>query len=131
MSKIIHTVDIERTETWIKYKDRLCDSCAATCCTLPVEVRLHDLVRMELIDEFEAQEAPKDIAKKLKKAKLVEHFNFKNELFTLTRLSNGDCLYLDRDRRCTIYAKRPDTCRNHPRIGPRPGFCAYREKRPR
>lgn len=132
MAKVIQTVDIERTETWIKYKDSLCDSCIANCCTLPVEVRIADLVRMELIDEFEAEEAPKDIAKKLKKAGVVEHFNFKHGIFTLTRLANGDCLYLDKNsRRCTIYLKRPDTCRNHPRIGPRPGFCAYSEKQKR
>ncbi|MCK5516299.1 MAG: YkgJ family cysteine cluster protein, partial [Desulfobulbaceae bacterium] len=37
-----------------------------------------------------------------------------------------DCLYLDqKTRRCTIYTKRPDTCRNHPQIGPRPGYCAF------
>ncbi|MFO6335145.1 YkgJ family cysteine cluster protein, partial [Pseudomonas aeruginosa] len=36
---------------------------------------------------------------------------------------------LDRKTRlCTIYARRPDTCRNHPRIGPRPGYCAYRPR---
>lgn len=129
MGKTIHAVDIGRTETWTRYRDSLCGSCIASCCTLPVEVRIPDLVRMELIDEFEAQEAPKDIARRLKKAGVVEHFNFKNAIFTLTRLANGDCLYLDRDtRRCSIYPRRPDTCRNHPRIGPRPGFCAYVEK---
>ena len=47
----------------------------------------------------------------------------------LTRMSNDDCLYLDRKSRlCTIYDKRPDTCRNHPKIGPRPGYCAYKPK---
>ncbi|MFO6369419.1 YkgJ family cysteine cluster protein, partial [Pseudomonas aeruginosa] len=50
-------------------------------------------------------------------------------ILTLTRMANGDCLYLDRKTRlCTIYARRPDTCRNHPRIGPRPGYCAYRPR---
>ena len=44
-------------------------------------------------------------------------------------MSNNDCLYLDRKSRlCTIYEKRPDTCRNHPKIGPRPGYCAYKPK---
>ena len=71
----------------------------------------------------------KNIAKRLSKAGIVEHFNHKHGIFTLTRLANGDCLYLDRKTRlCTVYAKRPDTCRNHPRIGPRPGYCAYRSK---
>ncbi|MCF5394086.1 YkgJ family cysteine cluster protein, partial [Pseudomonas syringae] len=22
----------------------------------------------------------------------------------------------------------PDTCRNHPKVGPRPGYCAYKPK---
>ncbi len=44
-------------------------------------------------------------------------------------MSNNDCLYLDRKSRlCTIYDKRPDTCRNHPKVGPRPGYCAYKPK---
>jgi hypothetical protein len=45
-------------------------------------------------------------------------------------MSNNDCLYLDRKSRlCTIYAECPDTCRNHPKIGPRPGYCAYKPKK--
>ncbi|WP_370448043.1 YkgJ family cysteine cluster protein [Chromobacterium violaceum] len=47
--------------------------------------------------------------------------------------ANGDCLYLDaQTRRCTIYERRPNTCRNHPKVGPKPNFCAYtRDSRPR
>lgn len=121
--------DIEETSTWAKYSAKLCQSCHATCCTLPVEVRLSDLVRMEIISEFEAQEPAKKIAKQLKKQGIIDHFNFKNEIFTLTRMANDDCLYLDsHSRRCTIYEQRPDTCRNHPQVGPRPGFCPYQPR---
>jgi Fe-S-cluster containining protein len=128
-NKPIATADIERLDTWIKYKSSRCASCVASCCTLPVEVKVADLVRMQLIDAFEAQEPLKTLAKKLKKIGAIEHFNFASEIFTLTRLANGDCIYLDEQtRRCTIYEKRPATCRNHPAIGPRPGYCAYREK---
>ena len=60
---------------------------------------------------------------------IVERFNQKSGVFTLARMSNNDCLYLDRKSRlCTIYDKRPDTCRNHPKVGPRPGYCAYKPK---
>lgn len=121
--------DLENLATWTKFKASLCNDCQATCCTMPVEVRMTDLVRIGVIDEFELEEAPKSIAKRLAKQGIIEHFNFKNQLFTLARRSNGDCLYLDKaSRRCTIYERRPDTCRNHPKIGPRPGFCAYRKK---
>ncbi len=100
------------------------------CCSLPVEARLSDLVRMELVDPFEAEVlAPKKIAKRLLKAGAIQHFNFKDSKFTLAQRANNDCVYLNpQTRLCTIYEKRPDICRNHPRIGPRPGFCAYQEK---
>lgn len=118
--------DIERLSTWHKYKKSLCADCRASCCTMPAEVRVSDLIRMGLVDAFEANDSAKEIAKRLKKAGIIDHFNFKNEQFTLARMANDDCLYLDsQSRRCTIYDKRPDTCRNHPQIGPRPGYCAY------
>ena len=122
-------VDIDDTSTWTQYKQRLCRDCMALCCTMPVEVKIPDLVRMEVITKFDADEPIKKLAKRLKKEGVVEHFNFKSGIFTLVRFANRDCLYLHPEtRRCTMYEKRPDTCRNHPRIGPRPGFCPY-EKR--
>ncbi|PHV09825.1 YkgJ family cysteine cluster protein [Chitinimonas sp. BJB300] len=127
---VIHLSDLDRTGTWLKYRNGLCNSCMATCCTMPVEVKLGDLVRMNLVDAFEAENIPaKDIAKRLTKTKVIAQFNFKQRIFTLARRANGDCTYLNADtRRCTIYDQRPNTCRNHPRIGPRPDFCAYRTK---
>ncbi|MGI3132052.1 YkgJ family cysteine cluster protein [Halopseudomonas pachastrellae] len=124
--QLIPTADVDRLDTWQKYRKGLCDSCRATCCTLPVEVRLDDLIRLELVDEFERGEPLKHIAKRLQKAGVVERFHHKSGVFTLSRMANNDCLYLDtRSRRCTVYQKRPATCRNHPQIGPRPGYCAY------
>lgn len=121
--------DIERPETWVRYKESLCAGCRAKCCSLPVEVRIDDLIRMELVDAFEAEEPAKNIAKRLRKDGVVEHFNSRMEVFTLTRMGNGDCIYLDQSTRlCKIYAKRPNTCRNHPKVGPRPGYCAFELK---
>lgn len=128
-TRLIASADPDRLETWARYSNGLCGDCRATCCTLPVEVRLEDLIRLEVIDAFERDEPAKQVAKRLSKAGIIEHFNQKHGIFTLTRLANGDCLYLDRQTRlCTVYAKRPDTCRNHPRVGPRPGYCAYQQK---
>lgn len=124
-----HHCHVESPATWIKYRKGLCSDCRAVCCSLPVEVRIEDLVRMELIDAFEADEPAKQLAKRLKKSGLIDHFNFKHEIFTLARRANDDCIFLDAtSRRCTIYTKRPATCRNHPQIGPRPGFCAYQQQ---
>ncbi|TAK89412.1 MAG: YkgJ family cysteine cluster protein [Aquabacterium sp.] len=130
MKSSIYIVDVDRTDTWTRYRNGLCDNCMANCCTMPVEVRLPDLVRLELVDPFEAEhEAPKQIAKRLTKAGLVQHFNFKYEVFTLARRANGDCHFLDaQTRRCKVYDKRPNTCRKHPQIGPKPGYCPFGAK---
>ena len=127
MKSPLAIVDVDRPETWTKYRSGLCDDCAANCCTMPVEVKLPDLVRLGLVDDFEAEHEPaKQIAKRLTKTGLVEHFNFKNSIFTLARRASGDCHYLDAvTRRCTVYEKRPNTCRLHPQVGPRPGHCPY------
>ena len=127
MRSHISIVNVDNCDTWTRYRSGLCNSCAANCCTMPVEVKLPDLVRLELVDPFEAEhEEPKAIAKRLLKAGLIEHFNFKNSIFTLSRRANGDCANLDaKTRRCTVYEKRPNTCRLHPQVGPRPGYCPY------
>ena len=123
-------VDLDAPSTWVKYKKGMCRDCQALCCTMPVEMKLTDLVRMGIVDDFEAQEPPRQIAKRLKKERLIDHFNLKREIYTLARRANGDCIYLDfQTRQCTIYDKRPNICRNHPRVGPRPGYCAYKLKR--
>lgn len=122
--------DPDRLETWIKFSgNSMCFDCRATCCRLPVEVRTKDLIRLGLVDEFDVGEPPKQIAKRLMKEGIVGRFNQKSGIFTLEQHSSGDCLYLDQKTRlCTVYANRPDTCRNHPKIGPRPGYCAYQPK---
>lgn len=129
MKHCLIAADIERLDTWVKYRNGLCNTCAASCCTLPVEVRLDDLIRLGLADEFERDEPLRNIARRLQKERIIERFNQKSGLFTLARLANDDCLFLDgKTRRCTVYANRPDTCRNHPQVGPRPGHCAYRPR---
>jgi len=127
LKSLLAIVDVDRPDTWTKYRSGLCDGCAANCCTMPVEVKLPDLVRLGLLDPFEAQHEPaKQIAKRLTKAGVIEHFNFKNSIYTLARRASGDCHYLDAvTRRCTVYEKRPNTCRLHPQVGPRPGHCPY------
>ena len=132
MKSSIHLVDIDRPDTWTRYRNGLCDNCVANCCTMPVEVKLPDLIRLGLVDPFEAEhEPPKQIAKRLSKAGVIEHFNFKHNIFTLSRRASGDCQYLDAlTRRCTVYEQRPNTCRKHPQVGPRPGYCPHGPRAP-
>lgn len=131
MRSPIHTVDVDRSETWTRYRAGLCDSCQANCCTMPLEIRLTDLVRLGLVDTFEAEnEDLARIAKRLQKAKVIDRFNAKAEIFTMARRADGDCSYLDvKTRRCTVYEQRPDTCRMHPQVkSPRQGYCAFGAK---
>jgi Fe-S-cluster containining protein len=128
MRSPIGIVDVDHLDTWTRYRAGLCDTCAANCCTMPLEVQLSDLVRLGLVDPFEAEhEELRFVARRLQKARLIDHFNHKNALFTLARRANGDCHLLDpKTRRCTVYEQRPDTCRLHPqKKSPRPGYCAY------
>jgi Fe-S-cluster containining protein len=97
---------------------------------MPVEVRLADLVRLGWVDPFEAEHAaPKQIAQRLLKARQLDHFSAKHGLFTLARRANGDCALLDAQTRlCTVYPQRPETCRKHPQVSPRPGWCPFGPK---
>lgn len=123
-------VDVNRPSTWKKYQEENCLNCMAGCCSLPVEMSFDDLVRLEFVDEFERDEPRRKTAKRLKKEGLISHYNNKNDIYTLPQRSNEDCVYLDQQtRRCQVYEKRPKTCRQHPIVGPRRGFCAYVKKK--
>jgi len=122
MSKVDHG----RPATWKKYREGLCDNCQAGCCSLPVEISFDDLVRMGVADEFERGEPLRKIAKRLKKDGVIRLFNLNVGVFTLSQLANEDCIYLhQKTRKCTIYEKRPETCRNHPQVGPRANYCPH------
>jgi hypothetical protein len=125
----LERIDAQRPSSWVKYKTGLCDGCVAGCCTLPVEVSAADLIRLELISEEEAAISLKQVAKKLTKQKLIQAFNPKSGIFVLDQRYGEDCVFLGRkDRLCTVYEKRPEVCRQFPKIGPRPGYCPGRRK---
>lgn len=115
--------DAQRPSTWIKYRSGLCEGCWAGCCTLPVEVSAADLIRLELTDEEEAGLSLKKLAKRLQKQGIVQMYRDHSQLFVLTQRYGRDCIFLGKDRRCTVYEKRPEVCRSFPKIGPRPGWC--------
>lgn len=115
----------QRPSFWIKYTKGLCKGCWAGCCTLPVEVSAADLIRLELITEEEAALSLKQVAKKLFKQKVIQAYQAKSQLFVLEQRSGRDCIFLGKDRLCTVYEKRPEVCRSFPKIGPRPGFCPH------
>lgn len=116
--------DAQRPSTWVPYRRGLCEGCWAGCCTLPVEASVNDLIRLGLATEDEAAASLKKIAKRLMKEGIVRQFSPRAQMFILQQRGNSDCIYLgEKDRLCTVYEKRPEVCRQFPRIGPRPGFC--------
>lgn len=122
--------DKDRPSTWRKYDSSFCQMCKANCCTMPVEVKVGDLIRLGLTTEDEANNSIKKLAKRLKKEGVISSYREGTDLFMLTQKSNEDCLFLDsKTRLCTVYDLRPDTCREFPsKVGPRTGFCPYEKK---
>jgi Fe-S-cluster containining protein len=119
-------VDTQRPGTWVRFKAGLCDGCWAGCCTLPVEVSANDLIRLGLTSEEEAAVSLKALARRLLKEKVIQAFQAKSQIFVLEQRYGRDCIFLDSDRRCTVYEKRPEVCRKFPKIGPRPGYCPHK-----
>ena len=120
-------VDQDRPSTWVPYRNHYCASCEATCCTMPVEVKLEDLVRLGLAVEGEQSE--KRVAKRLQAEKIVRSYRAATGLFLLAQKNGRDCVFLGKDRLCTVYEKRPGVCRDFPlQVGPRVGYCPSRRK---
>ncbi|HAZ12258.1 MAG: hypothetical protein A2X86_03385 [Bdellovibrionales bacterium GWA2_49_15] len=121
-------IDLARPQTWVRYRKQYCQNCLALCCALPVEATAQDLVRMQLLTEFDLELGEKHLSKVFKELTNIRSYNKKSAKFTLAQRPNGDCVYLNEERRCSIYECRPETCRNHPVIGPRPNYCPYQPK---
>ncbi len=116
--------DIDCPSTWKSYRTEMCDSCWGGCCTMPVEVRLSDLIRLGVATADEAEGSVKKLAKRLTKEGIIVSYRQGTEFFMLSQKANRDCIFMNSDTRlCTVYEKRPDTCRQFPAIGPRPGYC--------
>lgn len=120
-----HLNDLSR---WTRYRKGLCDNCLGLCCYMPVEVKVHDLIRLNILDEFHLELTEREQIKDALKHPAVLRYTPSTEKFTLKQKPDGSCYFLDEQKKCTRYNDRPDTCRNHPQIGPRPGFCAYMKK---
>ena len=118
-------IDKDRPSTWKKYDEKNCLNCKGNCCAMPVEVRVSDLIRLEVTTLDEADNSVKKLAKRLKKEGIITSYREGTEFFMLTQKPNSDCYFLDsRTRLCTVYNKRPDTCREFPsQIGTRVGYC--------
>jgi uncharacterized protein len=122
-------IDKDRPSTWRKYRAGLCENCMAGCCTMPVEVHISDLVRLGVVSQDEADASIKKVAKQLIREGIVSTYRQGTGLFMLTQRDGGDCYFLDKNRLCTVYERRPEVCRKFPDIGPRPGWCPASSKK--
>lgn len=121
--------DKDKPWTWIRYRGGMCEGCHGSCCTMPVEVRAEDLVRLGAATQDEVDISKKKLAKRLLKEGVIQSYREGTDLFMLGARPNGDCRYLHpQTRLCTVYEKRPEVCRRFPEIGPRPGFCPRSSK---
>lgn len=83
---------------------------------------------MELISDDEAAGSLKKLARSLSKQGIIKSFRATTGIFILEQRHGRDCIFLNEERRCTIYDKRPEVCRRFPEIGPRPGHCPVVQK---
>ena len=113
---------------WTKYKNGLCENCIGTCCYMPVELKIDDLIRLKILDKFHLELSEREQIKDALKHPAILRFTPSSQKYTLKQKPDGSCYFLDHNKKCTQYDNRPDTCRNHPHIGPKPGFCAYIKK---
>jgi Fe-S-cluster containining protein len=91
---------------------------------LPVEASASDLRRLEVVSDDEITGSLKKVARRLEADGVIKYFRAASGTFTLAQTPQGDCIYLGKDRLCTVYERRPDVCRRFPtEIGPKPGFC--------
>ena len=102
----------------------MCDGCWAGCCTLPLEVSAYDLIRLGVATEDEASASLKKMSRRLMKEGIIQSYHANSGIFVIEQRGGRDCIFLgEKDRRCTVYEKRPEVCRTFPKIGPRPGWC--------
>ena len=114
---------VDQPQSWKKYRKGDCEGCWAACCTMPVEMRADDAVRLELCHVDEIEDNPRKVARKLLKTGIIASYREKTGIYTLARTASGDCIYLTLNRTCEVYDKRPKTCREFPNVSSRPGFC--------
>lgn len=116
-------VDKENPASWKKFTQNSCKTCAATCCSMPIEVRWEDLVRLNLVNETDILQPLKKLVARLKKEKIITAHRKETGLFAMKQTSEGVCRYLVGNK-CGVYKNRPLVCRAFPlEMGWRHGFC--------
>lgn len=89
-----------------------CSKCPGYCCSYPrIEVKDKDLKRLAKHFELSVDEAERKFTRRYKDDENDERIlrHHKDEVYGTI------CRFFDRtERRCTVYAARPDVCRQYP-----------------
>jgi len=89
-----------------------CSKCPGYCCSYPrIEVKDKDLKRLAKHFELSVEEAERKFTRRYKDDENDERIlrHHKDEVYGTV------CRFFDRtERRCTVYAARPDVCRQYP-----------------
>jgi uncharacterized protein len=122
--------DKDRPSTWKRYDASFCTQCRGNCCSMPVEIKASDLIRLEIATQDEVDNSLKKLAKRLKKEGIISTYREGTEFFMLAQKPNGDCQFMHPITRfCNVYEKRPETCRDFPAVvGTRVGYCPAERK---
>lgn len=120
----------DRPSTWIKFKESLCRKCIGNCCTMPVEVKIEDLLRLGRVSQDDLHASRRKLVNRLKREGVIQSYREVSQLFMLVQRVNDDCLFLNEQTRlCTVYENRPDVCRQFPlTMGIRPGYCPAKNR---
>lgn len=102
---------------------------------MPLEVTAMDLLRLGLLSEDEGADLTsktrRRVAKRLQKAGVVRTYRESTGLFLLEERPSGDCQFLNANRKCSVYERRPEVCRQFPtQKGPRWGYCPFIKRSP-
>lgn len=124
----MRSVRIHTPSSWTRYRPALCNGCWSGCCTLPVQVTSEELFHMGYIPMEKVNGPLKRIAQKLIRDGIIRSYNDRTRLFRLQQVNGNDCVFLDENRRCKIYDRRPSICRTFPMNSKRPGFCPHQKQ---
>lgn len=90
-----HLNDLSR---WTRYRKGLCETCMGLCCYMPVEVKVHDLIRLNILDEFHLELSEREQIKDALKHPAVLRYTPSTEKFTLKQKPDGSCYFLDSEK---------------------------------
>jgi Fe-S-cluster containining protein len=122
-------VDKENPKSWKKFTKNSCKTCAATCCTMPIEIRWEDLVQLGFVTDDDLGLPLKKVITRLKKEKVITAYRAESGLFAFKQTADGKCRYLVGNK-CGVYKKRPLVCRAFPiEMGWRHGYCPQKPKK--